>query len=351
MLYLDLKYLHFIQHKLEKFERKKDNVFLSRCPICGDSLTNKNKKRFYIYSWKNELRVRCHNCGYSSSFGSFLKDFDPFNYEQYRVELFKEKYGSSFSDKKKTTDIQYTNKVEEKIKDINKIEKIFHEICVPLGSCPETNKAVQYCKSRRIHKFLFSRLYYVDNTVKFNQLSDDINLEYGDERLVIPFFDKQNKLIGLTARSLSPTTKLRYLSIKINEVTQIFGLDKVDPTRTIYVVEGPIDSLFIPNCIAVTGTAFGKIETVLSELNIAKDQVVLVVDNQPRNKDVVKIIENLISRGYNIVIWDISDEVGKDINAMIVDGGMSPKEVFQSIKRCTYRGLEAMVKFVQWKRC
>lgn len=356
MLYLDLKYLHFIQHKLEGFVRKKDHVFLSRCPICGDSATNRNKKRFYLYSWKNELRVRCHNCGYSERFGTFLKDFDNFVYGQYRVELFKEKYGASYNEKQKEVVEEPTFKTSEEIeKELNRdksVEEMFHTICTPLNELDPTNPAVKYCIDRKIPKFYFSRLFYIDNTTKLNKISPELDLKYGDERLVIPFFDKQGTLIGLTCRALAKKTKLRYLSVKLKEdVTQIFGLDKVDPTKTIYVVEGPIDSLFLPNSIAVTGTAFGKIESVLEELNIASDQVVMIVDNQPRNSEVVKVLERLINKKFNVVIWDIDDSVGKDINAMIKDGGLTPKDVFQSIKRCTYRGLEAMVKFIQWKKC
>lgn len=351
MLYLDLKYLHFVQNKLEGFVRKKDHVFLSRCPICGDSATNKNKKRFYIYSWKNELRVRCHNCGYSNLFGFFLKEFDTFLYEQYRVELFKEKYGTSHNNKTKIE--EHPEPEIEPVDDSDSsIEYHFYKICTPLNKLPPANPAVKYCIDRKIPKFYLSRLYYIDDTTKLNQIAPDLELKYGDARLVIPFFDKQGKLIGLTCRSLKKTAKLRYLSVKLKEnVTQIFGLDRVDPTKTIYVVEGPIDSLFLPNCIAVTGTAFGKIESVLEELNIASDQVVMIIDNQPRNEEVVKILERLIHRKFNVVIWDINEKVGKDINEMIKDGGMTPKDVFQSIKRCTYRGLEAMVKFIQWKKC
>jgi hypothetical protein len=335
---------------LEGFTRKKDHVSTCRCPVCGDSKTNKSKKRFYIFPWKNELKTKCHNCDYSANFGYFLKYFDPFLYEQYKTELFKEKYGTTHTYKQPAEIEAPKSNTEEKLAANKTVESIFYSICIPLSELPDDNPAVQYCVNRKIPKIQFSRLFYIDDTKKLLQIKPDIDIKFSEQRLVLPFFDKLGNLIGMTCRALNKS-KLRYLTIKLTDHIQVFGLDKVDPSKKIYAVEGPIDSLFLPNAIAVTGTSFGKIDAILKDLNIASDQVVIVIDNQPRNKEVVKILSRIVDNNFNVVIWDIDDSMGKDINSLVQDAGMSPYEVFQIIKRCVVRGLEAKMKFTQWKKC
>ena len=352
MLYIDLKYLNFVSCKLDGFTPKKDNVWSCRCPICGDSQSDTKKKRGFIFAWNNTLRFYCHNCGASHSFYNFLEILDQYIFDQYKMELFKEKYGTSYKEKPSKDDIPIPkHDVKQQLENRKSNESIFHSICTPLTKLPPDNPAVKYCIERKIPKIQFSRIFYIDDTTKLRQFDPDLDIKFGEERLVLPFFDKNGKLIGLTCRSLNKKSKLRYLTVKLSDVVQVFGMDKVDPTKRIYAVEGPIDSLFLPNSIAVTGTAFGKVESVLQELNIAPDQVVLILDNQPRNKEVTKIQSKLIDLGYTLVVWDIDDSFGKDINELITNNNFSLKDVYQIIKRCITRGLEARMKFNQWKKC
>ena len=117
-------------------------------------------------------------------------------------------------------------------------------------------------------------------------------------------------------------------------------MEGVDKTKPIYVVEGPIDSLFVDNCIAVAGTSFDKVESVL-DIN----SLVFIFDNQPRNKEVCKIMEKHIRKNMKMVIWPQQVQE-KDINDMVKAG----RKVSQMIKQNTYQGLQAMVKFTSWKR-
>lgn len=353
VLYLDLKYLNFISCKLDGFTPKRDNVFTCRCPFCGDSQKDLKKKRGYIYSLNNSLRYFCHNCAANHSFYNFIELIDPFLFDQYRVELFKEKYGTTYIQKQKPEEVFEPPKIDiaKQLKERKSLESIFYSICTPISDLPPDNPAVKYFNERKIPKIQSSRVFYIDDTLKLKKLDPNLDIKFGEERLVLPFFDKNNKLLGLTCRSLNKKSKLRYMMVNLTDATQVFGLDKINPSKTIYAVEGPIDSLFLPNSIAVSGTAFGKIDSILKELNIAPDQVVLVIDNQPRNKEVTAIQSKLIDMGYTVVVWDIDDSLGKDINDLIIKSNFSIKEVHQIIKRCTTRGLEARMKFNQWKKC
>lgn len=342
MLYLDLKYLHFVQNKIPGFVRKKDNLFNGRCPICGDSSSNQNKKRFFVYAWKDSLLCKCHKCDYSSSFGKFLEHFDPFLYSQYRVELFKEKYGSRSEAAPIPTE-------PPKIIPTTPMGK-FLELCPNLTTLPISNAAVQYCIGRKIPRPAWANLHYIDDTTKLITLSPELKISRPEKRLVLPFIDKDKNLIGMTCRSLDQEASLRYLTVKLSDSPMVFGMNTVDPTKPIFIVEGPIDSLFLPNAIAVTGTSFGKVEGILKGLNLARDQVTLIIDNQPRNRAIVDILDKLITNGFNVVIWDLPAHDGKDVNDLIKNG-KSVADVVQAIRRSTFRGLEAKMKFIQWKKC
>jgi DNA primase len=296
-----------------------------------------NKTRGYFYAVKNDLFYKCHNCDASLHFGSFLKQMDSLMYNQYTMERYSE--GMPL------------NKPHQKVEDKFKMEQpvfepknILDELLDRLDNLPEDNEAVQFCLKRKIPREKFKQLYFVDDIRKIEQLSDKYKdtLKTKEPRLVIPFYDEKGLLVGVTCRALR-NESLRYVTIKINEDKPfIFGLDFIDRNKKVYVVEGPIDSLFIPNCIAVAGTAFGKLDS----LGIPKERLIVIFDNQPRNKEVCKIIDKTINSNYNIVIWPQTLEE-KDINDIVLTG----KEPLNIIKKNIYNGLEAKMKFVSWKRC
>jgi DNA primase len=164
-----------------------------------------------------------------------------------------------------------------------------------------------------------------------------------EPRLVLPFKDGAGRLLGVTCRALRGE-ELRYIMVRIDEdAPQIFGLDEANPLTTVYVVEGPIDSLFLPNAIAVGGTGFNK----LDQLNVEKRRLTVVIDNQPRNREVVAIYRKVIDAGYNVFIWP--DVQQKDINDLALLGHGS-RELADLIDKRTYSGLKAMVEFNEWKK-
>jgi hypothetical protein len=186
-------------------------------------------------------------------------------------------------------------------------------------------------------------LYYIDDIRKINQLSEKYKerLKTDEPRMVIPFYDSDDKLVGVTCRALRGE-ELRYVTIKIDDdAIQVFNINNVDKSKTIYVTEGPLDSLFLDNAIAVTGTSFNKLE----QLNLNKDKLVVIIDNQPRNKEVVKLYNSMIDKGYSVVIWPQTLQE-KDINDMVLSG----KDVKKIVKQNTFSGLEAKTKFISWKR-
>ena len=118
-----------------------------------------------------------------------------------------------------------------------------------------------------------------------------------------------------------------------------YGLDKVDLSRSIYVVEGPIDSMFLDNSIATA-------DANLSFASEVSDNLVLVNDNEPRNREIVRQIGDNIKKGFKVVIWP-DTLVEKDINDMILSG-LTKEQITTIIDEHTYSGLRAEFELNNW---
>ena len=337
-LYLDQKFLLLISNRLPLFKRKKDNTYNCRCIICGDSHKNTRKARGYFFTYKTELRYKCHNCDASLSFSSFLKTYAPELYSQYTLE----KYTEGQTVRVKANALPEFTFEEPQFK--SKDELLLDKLLDRLDTLPEDHEVIQFVQQRKIPKEKFNLLYYIDNVKNIVQLNAKYkeSIQGEEPRLVLPFYDINGQLSGVTCRALRGET-LRYITIKVKDgVPLLFGYETVDKAKPIYVVEGPIDSLFLKNAIAVAGTSFGK----LSETGLNKDNLVIIFDNQPRNSEVCKLISKNIDSGYRVVIWPQTLEE-KDINDMVLAG----RDVNKIIKENTYSGLTAKTKFISWKRC
>jgi hypothetical protein len=158
--------------------------------------------------------------------------------------------------------------------------------------------------------------------------------------LVLPFIDEKGNMFGFTGRAFDPNS-LRYLTIMIDEdKPKIFGLNEIDFHKQYYVVEGPIDSLFIRNAVAMAG-ADGNSKGLENIEN-----AVYVFDNEPRNGEIVKRMERVLERGNKVVIWPESI-IDKDINDMFVSG-LDPQAIIDSN---IYSGLEGKLKLSYWRKC
>lgn len=336
-LFVDQKYLLLISNRLPLFKKKSGTTYNCRCTICGDSLKDKRKARGYFFKYKNELRYKCHNCDASLSFGSFLKTIDTTLHQQYALERYSE--GTLKKPPDPLADVVFKEPVFR-----TQEERLLDKLLERLDALPENHEAVQYCLNRQIPKDKLKLIYFIENVKDIAQLKDTYKelIRTTEPRIVFPFYDERGQLAGVTCRAIRDEA-LRYITVKIkDDVPLLFGTETLDYTKQIFVVEGPIDSLFLDNCFACGGTSFQKINM----LNIEKDQLTLIFDNQPRNKEVCKIIGKCIDQGYNVVIWPQSIEE-KDINGMVI-AGYNIKNI---IVKNTYQGLTAKAKFIGWRRC
>jgi hypothetical protein len=342
-LFIDVKYLNQIGTKLSLFKKKDQYTWNCRCPICGDSQTKKNKARGYFFRRKNDLYYKCHNCDASLHFGTFLKDFDSTLYGQYRLERYSsgENRRAHANPEKDLMD-KFNFAVEEFMPKPTLLDELLDRV----DQLPADHEVRKFCAERRIPDHQLSRLYYIDDMRKIGQLSPKMRekIVTAEPRLVIPFKDGAGRLLGMTCRALRGE-ELRYIMVSIDEdAPQVFGLDEVNPLTTVYVVEGPIDSLFLPNAIAVGGTGFHRVDA----LGIEQRRLTLVIDNQPRNREVVAVYKKVIEAGHRVFIWPETD--CKDINDLALETGKNAQELSEFIDNRTYAGLRASIEFNNWKK-
>lgn len=341
--WLDTKYLNMISSRLRNFKRKNNNTYQMSCPVCGDSKKDKRKARGFIYNQKGRLRFYCHNCnvpGYDVP--KLVKLLDPNLYGEY----LKEKLADNPLPK---TDVQlFADKMKTPVFQKDSPLKYLKKI----SSFKPDSPIKQWVINRQIPPEFHYKLYYCpkfmhwvnDHCIedKFEQKA----LKHDEPRLIIPFLDEEKNLFGFQGRSFKPDSDMRYITIMLDEKPKIFGLDTLNRDKSIYVVEGPLDSTFIPNCIASAGS---DLVTNLSSIHDDKSKFVVIYDNEPRNKEIVAKVDKAINAGFRVVIWPemLAD---KDINDMVLAHHWSKDQLVDVIDSNTLSGLPARIKFSQWKK-
>jgi predicted RNA-binding Zn-ribbon protein involved in translation (DUF1610 family) len=322
MYLIDSKYIGLLSSRLQKFKKVKTNLYNFRCPLCGDSQRNKNKARGYFYSVKNNTNFKCHNCGASLSLNNFLKEIDTTLHKQYTLEKFKEGFtGKGFV-------------VEEPKFEFTK--PVFKSQ-ISLPKAIENPIAKKYLESRKLDP---EKFYYAE---KFKQWTNEQKLTFDnivrdESRIVIPLFGFDKELLGFQGRALD-SSSVKYITVMLfDDVPKIYGLDLIDQSKPIYIVEGPFDSNFVKNSIAMCGSD-------VDVKNFGWNDYIYVFDNEPRNKEIVNRLSKIIDNGNKVIIWPKSIEQ-KDINDMVLAG----HNVMDVLKSNTYSGLEAKVKFTEWKK-
>ena len=338
---VDSKYIGIISHRLRNFKRKNDYVWNFSCPVCGDSKKNASKARGYVYKKGNNLFYSCKNCGLGTSLGKLLEHVDGTIYKEYILERYKsgESGNSNFKD-------PTFNVPSPRFGKLDKPKQFEHaEFCSDL---PSGHFCLDYLKNRKIPKEFYSQLLFTSHYKKF---VDTLVPNHGkklvdDARVIIPFYDVYNNLIAVSGRALETNDKtVRYITIRTtdSEDKLVFGMDRLNVHETVKVVEGPIDSLFLSNCVAS-----GDANLTAVADNISAGKKVIIFDNEPRNKDIVKLMQESIKSNHQIVIWPDTIQA-KDINEMIISG-ISPDEIESIISSNTVSGLEAQLKFNFWKK-
>lgn len=349
-LFVEIQYAKMLQSRLRlpKIVSTRPFKLNARCPICGDSKKNKYMTRFWINEVKHKgriyLRTGCFNCDYNESLAKFLKDQEPALFAQYRVEMFKENNNRNEPSPKKEEP-----KEEPKpptVIERTREDKLFWKI----PDLPDDHVIRKYLAKRKIPEDKWCLLGFTRTwTALSATLRPDLykgKIEQDHPRLVIPIYSKDG-LIAVQGRALTAKHTQRYMTIKVDpDFNKIYGTERIDESKEVIFVEGPIDSLFLDNCCAIVG---GQVSP--SNAPYAGNRV-WALDNEPRHPDVIKRMESLLAAGERVVIWDrlpaaIADK--KDINNF-VECGISPEFIEKYIHENAVSGLLAVNRLNKWKR-
>ena len=272
----------------------------------------------------------CHNCGTSTSFVKFMKQEDPHLYKEYLLE----KFERSNTETKVDVSEFITTPVFNIPKTIN---------LPPVQVLSEDHPAKLYLKHRQVP---LDGLFYASNFKEFIQelIPENTKQLYKEPRIIIPFYDKDGILLGIQGRAIGPSN-IKYITMKVHEdAPKIFGWNKVDTTKRIYVVEGPLDSLFLHNTVATMDAALYHVSSILG----LDSKYTFVYDNEPRNKQIVSNMRKTIQQGHDICIWPDNIKE-KDVNEMVLSG-LSPSVLQHIIDINTHNGLHATMNLNQWSR-
>jgi hypothetical protein len=282
----------------------------------------------------------CHNCNITFGFEKFLKTVDEVQFKEYTFEKLKD------SKSPQALDLQtFVNKMKKPVFMQTEPFKGLLKVSQLDPDDPVKKLVVARKIPNIVHSKLFKcpKFFTWTNTIVPNKFSDEALL-YDETRLLIPFLTKEKTMHAFQGRSLDSKSKTKYITIITNEeVDKLYGLDTLDVSKKIYVTEGPIDSMFLPNGIATAGG-----DLTSSVKNLPKANLVIVYDNEPRSLDTKKKIDKAIINGYNVCIWPSNLEY-KDINDAIL-GGLSPEFIQYIIDTNTYRDLRAKLALKTWSK-
>ncbi|HIL86506.1 MAG TPA: hypothetical protein EYG56_02600, partial [Candidatus Marinimicrobia bacterium] len=274
--FIDVKYINLCSSLLDKFKQKQTNLWNFRCPLCGDSKKHKNKCRGFIYEKRNKYFYRCHNCSVGTSFNRFLEKISPSLHKDYTTEYYKENTWGKKDVKTILPQFDFVPKFNNVLEGMESI-----------SSLTPSHPARQYLQKRLIPERHFRYLYLCKefkkwtNTIILNKFS---SLKYDSPRLVIPFFDEKHNVIGYQGRSFDPKERSKYITIKMKGVENLlYGQERLDVNKKNYCVEGPLDSLFLPNCLATAGLNFKGL----------KLNNIIVLDNERRNTQIIDALKKV----------------------------------------------------------
>lgn len=342
MSYLEEKYINSISFELPKFEQtsRQPPVFNFVCvqPGCGAG-KKRIKKKAYFYLKDDHFYYKCFRCGHHQRFTNFLKEFNSSLYQEYVLENLQETKKAR-PERLKFTATQNATELLEERRRMEAIMALFRSV----DHVPMKHPAFQYVKRRKIDPKWYHRLFVIEEAKDIAKLFPEYEekVRGSETRLFIPCFDRDGQLVGGTCRAIDPCLELRYIAVRVHDQSElVFNLDLIELHEPVLVVEGPIDSMFLPNCIGAGGLNLKKLLKI-----VPRDNLTLVFDNQPKHPTVVSSMRSAISLGLPVVIWP-NELPYKDINDMVLNN----VEPLPIIKSHTYRDTQAGVRLELWKRC
>lgn len=342
-LYLEKEYIGKLAPYLEGFKKTKNEVYNFRCPICGDSSSNKTKQRGYIvYNNKTgSYHYFCHNCGLSVPFPKFLKSVDTSLYNEYNKELY---FKSQKHKEEEEKDI--INGVFSFSKSMGTFES-FKIYIKPVSELSEIHQGRLYLQSRGVPADKLSRVYYTDALEQiahhpfFEGKYKDTKCSNGSG-ILYKLTDANGIFVGFQFRSIDKNTPKhkRFMTFTQRFQNGYYGFEYLEGKSPEYIVEGCTDSLFLPNAVAVLTSKLGRLDF---------PDAVYFSDNEPRNKEIVNQINGNIGKDRKVVLCMEPKFENYDVNDLYSYFG-NYSQFIDYIKQQTFQGLAARMVFAKWRK-
>lgn len=349
MSWVETKYINLIGHRLERFKQIGRDTWNFRCPYCGDSHKRKHRRRGYFYTEADVVWFKCHNCGITKPFGEFLRDNCPEQYKPYLFEIFGK---PAPKDRSEETDNPAAFKVDMAGRFGPKVDRAaFLKDFPKMSSLGLDNPGVRYLASRRIPPEFLRDLYWVADGSVFS----DILPDYADRRLPnhpaigIPFWSKDGALMFFQLRYIGDNVgDLRYMTLEVSGGMKVWGLDRIDWTKPVDVLEGAFDAMFVENSIAVAGADIIEVAQYVKDQGAPGVRLIWDADFSS-NKDVRARLTKAVERGFPVVLFEKGSLSGKDINDAIKND-VSVDRVRDIVNARTFSGLDAKLALSQFRK-
>lgn len=322
--------------RLRNFKQRKSvSVWNFSCPICGDSTKNKRKARGFIYNKNGQYNMTCKNCNAGYSLANFIKIyFNDLYAPFFFIPALKQTNTSLFIDTPNTEPPVILTSTQ-------------FPFFIPYYN---SDVACKFIDNRRIPRNKLKEVFYIDDINNLIEQYEHLGytaLKYKSSRLVFVIRSYNNEIIGFITRALNKNDKIRYYNIKCLQLPLIYGMPFLNRKERVWIVEGLIDSLFLPNALSANSSSFNHVIDFCKEQNI--NDFVCVYDNEPHNNQITKIIEQTINNNYSTVIFSSFPYSGKDINEIVVKNALSPEQVLKLLEERVYSSLRAKLEYSKWK--
>jgi len=279
--------------------KKGTQVYNGCCPSCREGKSWGRKKRLY-YMPKEDYLI-CHNC---------QRSWNPINWIM-------EQSGMAFH--------EVINESEQFDSDEFEVNEVTNKPIVKVGTLPDDSINLfdkQQTNFYKDNKVVQDALKYITNRrldtavnrprALYISLKDYVH----KNRLCIPFYNSDGQITYYQTRALykkDEIDKPKYLS-KMHGEKAVFGMHNVDPELDhLFIFEGPIDSMFVKNGIAMAGISLSEKQEEELKPFIFHNKI-WVLDNQLDNKDVKKKLTQLVEQGEKVFIWPKKYKDFKDLN-------------------------------------
>lgn len=325
-----------------KIVSSKKDTYNFRCNICGDSKKNKIKKRGYIFKDKKigGYYYKCFNCG--------DKRIPLITYTKiYFPELYTRFIYNNILQQKRDLELPYKQEKIDNLNQYNNSDSLL-KLLTKWNKNDISKKLLDYRKipiNKRSDIYFLDDLNILLNKINELNLGNYTILNYNSPRIVIPVYKRdRSEINGFVCRSVLKNDPIRYYNIKISDDYLLLGLDKINTTKPIYIIEGYFDSLFLSNAIA-TNSATNFMSAYQFCLDV-KQEPIFIFDNEPYNKDICKMMKRFIDLNEKIVIFKSFPFHGKDLNDIIMKNPTVNLE--GELLKYTFKGLQAKLEYNQW---